>query len=1309
MQLEIEILPKMSRSGSEEERFSSDEGMEELGDFIVSDEEPNHESARDDDAEVHNDRLLQMTSTLKPNESQTQKLLRAHISVLVSALGGPDHTSPISPPPYKLGQDALACLKDIKRWIKSVDEKKGNFDVALACADSGLVVNDLLVILCQWDSQQNSKKPLKNARTMEKIMLSCLELLVLLTWPTDLNSELSENQKLHFASVRKSQIVYKKHILAYNKGQTLKAVIRLVLPTIAKHRIDREPRDNAILRLVLFFIRNVLNIEPANSSISTKSRKHVTNLDNLPTNVNYDDISMNAVLSCFKNNKVLMFLLTLSGSLGTDFDKETFGQPCLECIYLIIKGVKTQDILNPQQNSKQQQRYQQQQREQSQQDQNPIQSVTTTSGLELQDLLSEESKRKKFQTQNISTRHGRFGSLLSIQGNNTSYVISGQEALLDTNLSLAKLDESKKWNNRSHFKYDSDDYVKATSEFLNGSSVIILKEFIEQFLSGGCFNTLIECIGWLLSGTNDLNYVDDYEKACYFLTVAWFLNYKRERNVLFDILGTANLDEDDDGLDYGSVSAGLSEVNFILIISYFRESFEAKNWNSLHVAMICFKELLLISYSIFSRFSDRGLQGEEEADDDQEEIDKELAEGIIRKLFSFNDFLNIVIQIPQTASKHSPEYLSVCISVVHIILKSFESFANENIKLYIQTKRKRTKQNKKSINTLDEATEESLRDVIEGSDDELENERVKEVSRERRLDFKVTEVRFFQTSIVSTYVEYLSRYEELTHEEIKRCLSYFHRLFVIRKDFTGLYRMDFMYILQKLRSYLPKGSSTRDHVDEFIYYFMKKFKNAFERFPNPVEILFPRFEDMEYKIFLATGDLYLKPEKNNKRSSVKIAKNIEFIRDNFSLDEKLKILVTVLYIQEKESLVTWVIQELTKITTNRLMNLSSEQIESNTNEAVQLYPLEQHRRLLINNPYIRLLLTLVGFKVPFILEEPCELPDNVETLNLTECLDSIKMWSNKQPVTFDDGKDAMFFLRTKEGYNYEQDDDYDGHYDENDESIAFETGANPDGERHNLNELDELDKLEAALEGKSNKDTDLPRGVARIKNKKPKKDLPKKSKANSRKKHLSRRPPKSFKVVSDGEEEKQEKTKSAEFVHGSDDESDYEKENEFFDREERLRRLLEESGGIVNPKQLAEFKVSWSKLESSNGTDTAISVSKAIENTSFVEDTMPHTQNIPEELTLGAINESNSDIDTSSDSEPELNGSGAESVSAIENDKTSVSSFTPDIHNETSSKKRHIILQDRDSEDEVDITTGNHEIKASNPRKRRVVISDDEE
>lgn len=1299
----------MNISGSEEEYASSDEELGDLGNFIVSDEE---QQANDDgagqEAEEQNDRILQMTKALKPNETQAQKLLKAHISVLVSALGGPDHTSPLTPPPYKLGHDALACLKDIKRWIKSVDERNSKFDVALACAESGLVVNELIVILCQWDNQQNTKKPAKNARTMEKIMLSCLELLVLLTWPIELTPELSENQKLNFANVRKSQIVYKKHILAHNQGQTLKAVIRLVLPTVAKNRIDREPRDNAILRLVLFFVRNVLNIEPANLSISTKSTKHVTQVDNMPTNINYDDISMNAVLSCFKKNKVLMFLLTISGSLGTDFDRETFGQSCLECIYLIIKGIKASDLLAPNQNEKQQRRKQQQQEESQE---NPIKPVTTTSGLELQDLLGEESRRKKYQSQNLSTRHGRFGSLLSIQGNNTSYVISGQEALLDTNLTLAKLDKSKKWNNRSNFKYDSDEYVKPVPEFINGSSVVILKDFIEQFLVGGCFNTLIECVGWLLSGSHDLNYVDDYEKASYFLTVSWFLNYKRERNVLLSDKHIPT--DDDDGLDYGSVGVGLSEVNFILIISYFREAFEAKKWSSLHVAMICFRELLLISYSIFSKPNS---QNDNEENAEQEDVDKELAEGIIRKLFTFNDFLNILIQIPQTAAKHSPDYLSVCISVVHIMLKSFESFANENIKLYIQTKRKKSKSSKRNINNLDKSTEDSLRDIIDGSDDELENERVKEVSRERRLDFKATEVRFFQTSIVTTYIEYLSRYEDLTHEEIKRCLSYFHRLFVIRKDFTGLYRLDFMHMIHKLRNYLPRNSSTREHVDEFIYYFMKKFKGAFERFPNPIEILFPRFEDMEYKTYLGTGDLYVKAERGNKKSNPRLAKQVEFIRNNYSLDEKFKILVTVLYQQEKESLVSWLTHKLSEISNDRLLKLTSEEARSNSQKDTELYPSEQHRRLFINNAYVRLLVLLIGFELPFIIEENCKLPSDVDTGHLAECLELIKKWASAQPVTFEDGKDSLFFLRTREIDDYEQDYDYadgEGYYDENDDSIAFETSAKLDSERKNLDELDKLDYLEAALEGKSNAytDNDLPRGVARVK--KNSRKLVKKSndKLKRNKQHLSRRPPKSFKVMSDDEDHKDGTLKSAEFVHGSDDESDDEKENNFFDREERLRRLLEESGGIINPKQLAEFKLAWTRLESNNGSNTALSVSKAIEDTSFVGNNVESSE---VEATQSQRIDKDSDMNSIAEPEPDIQSSSKSSTPPIEIDKTSISSFTPESNLSNSKKRNMNLLEDSDNETngESNIATtidnGNNKGTTS-MRKRRVVISDDED
>ena len=40
-----------------------------------------------------------------------------------------------------------------------------------------------------------------------------------------------------------------------------------------------------------------------------------------------------------------MLLLTISGSLGVEFDREMFGELCLECIYLMVKGMSASDVL----------------------------------------------------------------------------------------------------------------------------------------------------------------------------------------------------------------------------------------------------------------------------------------------------------------------------------------------------------------------------------------------------------------------------------------------------------------------------------------------------------------------------------------------------------------------------------------------------------------------------------------------------------------------------------------------------------------------------------------------------------------------------------------------------------------------------------------------------------------------------------------------------------------------------------------------------------------------------------------------------
>jgi replication fork protection complex subunit Tof1/Swi1 len=68
-----------------------------------------------------------------------------------------------------LGDDALACLKDLRRWIKVYDQRLNRLDVQRVLAESNLVKGDLLEILSSW-AQSDKKNKLKT-----KISLKCCE------------------------------------------------------------------------------------------------------------------------------------------------------------------------------------------------------------------------------------------------------------------------------------------------------------------------------------------------------------------------------------------------------------------------------------------------------------------------------------------------------------------------------------------------------------------------------------------------------------------------------------------------------------------------------------------------------------------------------------------------------------------------------------------------------------------------------------------------------------------------------------------------------------------------------------------------------------------------------------------------------------------------------------------------------------------------------------------------------------------------------------------------------------------------------
>lgn len=90
--------------------------------------------------------------------------VRAYVFSLVTALGG---SSAAEDGQYVLGDDALAVLRDLKRWIRLYDEETHRLDVRRLLAEANLVTGDLLEILAAWPEEA------EEGSLMSKIAMNC--------------------------------------------------------------------------------------------------------------------------------------------------------------------------------------------------------------------------------------------------------------------------------------------------------------------------------------------------------------------------------------------------------------------------------------------------------------------------------------------------------------------------------------------------------------------------------------------------------------------------------------------------------------------------------------------------------------------------------------------------------------------------------------------------------------------------------------------------------------------------------------------------------------------------------------------------------------------------------------------------------------------------------------------------------------------------------------------------------------------------------------------------------------------------------
>lgn len=998
----------------------------------------------------------------------TVTILRARIALLSTAIGGPDYSSKLETPPYKLGDDCLACLQDLKRWFKLVDDQQNTWDVAMAAAEYKILTDDLIPILLDWENksslqarltaQNNSKDGnsndvpviLKNKLYHDKIALQCLQLLTLMTWPLVITEQSSINQVKYYSDLKKHQLIYKKAILTAENGKVLRAVIRIVLDVMKTDKLFRTPKDNLILKIALNFFRNIIAIEPGELMITNKKKpaanKGIEALDTLPQNVSMEDISLNTVVSTFHKNKVFSFLLTLSSTLTTEFDQDFINLPLLEIMFYLTKDINPALLFTSYNSNKNSSGHH------NNKTSNASSNYSTKSEMELSDLLKKEFEMKKNLIKNTSSRHSRFGALVSIKtSEDTRLTVSGSQNILNDLAALNKLDSSKKWNKRiTRIKEDplgeglpNSLLNSQVSKYiiLQKDALSIFAEFINNFVDSS-FNILLRSVTNYMTTEEDRIVI--IEQVEYLLFFAWFVKYQRIRCI------------QEKAADIAFVAEALRETTFILVSHLLRKSFEMKSWIVVHSAMIAFNELLLLLEN-----------------DKLQEFEYDDVEFIASRLFS-DERIQLLSNLPRMSVKHTPQYMKSCIDLTHTVLKTLEKFSSKERGLVIQGKARGKKKANISESDIIKVMEERNLD----RDDAIEI--LTPSYKEFEVNFQKVQNSYINDATIDTYINFLQRFKELDNEQIKRIIAFFHRVFIQAKEEAYLFRLDLIVLFQRMLAAdgLARDARVRKHVERFVNYYLGRLKKRLKNSPSWfVELLFPLLHDSEVGFYQRYDEMRKTnidfygaepsgfiPLPDEEALPLSALKNMKFgiLVSTLVDDSKLELL---------EALVTHICKSLDIFKSWLSVHvLNEDEMESAPNEYFSL-PTELGNPILLDRDF-RALLKLVGYSIPSNRLEKCYLPGDIDITDLEDSISLIKKYLTTSFET-PNGLSSASYLDRKNGKQQskgdEEEDGWKGneHYDYNDPSIIR------DDEIDDIEYFEELDNPNSARHSKK-----LPKGIA---------------------------------------------------------------------------------------------------------------------------------------------------------------------------------------------------------------------------------------
>ncbi|KAL8723731.1 MAG: hypothetical protein Q9225_000026 [Loekoesia sp. 1 TL-2023] len=919
--------------------------------------------------------------------------VRAYVYSLVSALGG---TGTDEDGRYVLGDDALACLKDLKKWLKLYDEKANRLDVARCLAEANLVEGDLLEILGAWPEEATEDK------VQLKIALACLELLVPLTWPIEKNDmQMTVNHHRHIPYIRIAQSSYKRSILESQSKTILRTAVRIGLPSIATPMSERSARDEGIIKLILYLFRNI-------SIISTPGE----NKEGLT--------SRSATIEAFHHQDVLALILTICSNMGEDFNTQDV--VILELLFHLLKGISVEKLFMDKA------------------------ELEKSGSDELGALLAKEKSMHRSYAKHAPSRHNRFGTMIWVQKDEPGRVstVSGQDGLMDGQHTFSKMDRSKKWNKP---KQRSRDVEKANDRFdvpvsLTDEAMTHLRAFVEEFLDSS-FNPLFNHVRRAIEREADR--VLEYHATQFFFLISWFLEAervrRRKKQEAEKKTKYSKIAETFEADSFSLIASVLTQETFVLLNRFMQDRLDMKAWRDINAGTRCFTQILLIVQDM--------------AESSLEE-DQEIAENIQNRIFYEETTHDRIVAILRGYKDQGFGYLDSCTELSHVFLRMLERYSRENVDLQIRSKRRARKKKKAAaVQRGDEDANDD--DAASEMEDVAEAERV---SRERKFDFNRFAAKFTTQACIDTFVKFTRFYSDLNTEQLKRAHRFFYRVAFKQDISVMLFRIDYFVLFNRMikgPDPLDRASPVYAEWEELIRQLIRRMvKKMKERPELAVEMLFSKIPSTVF--YLENG--YEKQTMSSKpRAPAVLEVRGAMTRDEqigvavaVLHEQKLDAVNWVMKVlssaaSERQS---WEGESAARRADN---DSSAESLEQDSKApSIVVHPDTEERRIAIfKDAKLRLLMTLAGFERLGIDDEPNAtwiIPSALNARQLHETHEVIQKHREHPVMEYgeDDPVPADEMLRRKptarpRRAEYDDESEGDGIVSDGDNDLLFPAGG----------------------------------------------------------------------------------------------------------------------------------------------------------------------------------------------------------------------------------------------------------------------------